>query len=456
MLRTTQVCVVDDEPEEFRPLLGILNAFGFGCVHVSGDKAEELPQKPFPCLRLVFLDMHLGTHGGMDARAVTAHTANVFSRVVSPESAPIVVIVWTKFAQYIASFRESLFETYPAFRGRLFFIRMDKPQPPAAIDAVKLRQDVERELNQLAPLPLLWNWDGLVQRAACGVTTELCRLASVQAELSAADNEDEERKKMLAALNSVLRFLLKAEAGKALTKDTAPAAFLNILGPLHSDRLENLTPKPELDLAASVLDPGGNAFEPKPEVLVALNTMLLTGSYNAEGDPFRPGTIYHVADAGAFEAATGVNINNIAQEVCQKNLMERQNAAKLADWITVCRPVLLEVSPACDFAQRKRPVCRLVAGFAVPKGSANLLKQRKEEGFSALRILDSVKIPLLDTMAEWMPVFSSAIVLSWPEAKPASFLNPVARLKESVLADFRNWLSHQGARPGYLSVDERA
>ena len=87
---------------------------------MRGDKVEEL-HRAVSGLRLVFLDMHLGTNGGMDARAVTAHTANVFSRVVSPDSAPIVVIVWTKYAELITSFRNSLFEIYPVFRGRLFF-----------------------------------------------------------------------------------------------------------------------------------------------------------------------------------------------------------------------------------------------------------------------------------------------------------------------------------------------
>ena len=98
-LRTAQVCVVDDEPREYLYLLSALNSLGIGCVHVRGDRVEELPHEPFRGLRLVFLDMHLGTHGGMDARAVTAHTANVFSRIVSPESAPILVVVWTKYAE---------------------------------------------------------------------------------------------------------------------------------------------------------------------------------------------------------------------------------------------------------------------------------------------------------------------------------------------------------------------
>jgi hypothetical protein len=455
ILRTAQVCVIDDEPKEYRRLLHALNSLGLGCVHVPGDKVEELPAEPFRGLRLVFLDMHLGTIGGTDERAVTAHTAHVFSCVVSPESAPIVVIVWTKYANLIASFRASLFEVYPGFRGRLFFIRLDKPQPPACIDIEKLLQDVERELSQLHPLPLLWNWDALVQRAACGVAAELCRLAAAQAQLAAADNEEQERTKMLSALSSVLRLLLKAEAGKAASPEIAALTLLNVLGPLHSDRLENLSPKPELDSAAALLEAEADPVAPAEEVVVALNTMLLTGASHVDGNSFRPGTMYHIADADDFSAATGFSITGIAAKLCQKDLLKEENAARFQAWIEACRPVLLEISPACDFAQQKRPIARLIGGLLVPKGVEKQIKEHPEEGYSALRDLGFVKIPALDQGTNWHPVFSSAVVLSWPEGVAAPFLTPVARLKEPVLSDLRNWLSSQGARLGYLFVDTR-
>ena len=428
-LRTSQVCVIDDEPKEYRRLLYALNELGLGCVHVRGDKVEELPKLPFRGLRVVFLDMHLGTNGGMDARAVTAHTAKVFSCVVSPESAPIVVIVWTKFADLIASFRQSLFEEFPDFRGRLFFIRLDKPQPPARAHIEKLRQDVEKELGQLDPLQLLWNWDSLVQRAACGVTAELCRLASAQAQLGAADNEEQERSKMLSALSSVLRLLLKAEAGKAASPEIAASTLLNVLGPLHSDRLENLSPKPELDSAAALLAVEAVPVTPAEEVVVALNTMLLTGVSPGDGNPFQPGTMYRVADSPAFEAATGFSIIGMAKEFCQKDLLKEQNADKLQAWFEACRPVLLEISPSCDFAQQKRPVARLVGGFLVPKGLQNQVKKPPEEGYSTLRKLSCVKIPALDQETDWLPVFSSALLLSWPEKKPTPFSIPCSPIK---------------------------
>ncbi len=454
-LFSTQVCIIDDEPREYRRLLCVLNELRIGSILIRGDRIEELPAKPFPNLRLVFLDMHLGTHGGMDHRSVTAQTAAVFARVVSPESAPIVVIIWTKYSDLADSFRTSLYQACPDFCGRLFLVRLDKPQPPARIDVTKLRTDIERELALLAPVSLLWNWDSLVQRAASCVTTELCRLAALQSDVSQSDNESQERAKMLSALNSIVHFLVKAEAGKSLTEEAAASAFLSILAPLHHDKLENLVPEPELPAAALVLNPGPQHSKPKAEVLVALNTMLLTGICSAPSDAFRPGTLYHVENGDDFESATGVSVVRSVREFCQKQLLEPASEAKFSTWAASCRAVLLEVSPSCDFAQGKRPIMRLVAGLLVPRGSINQLKTRKEEGYSALRCLDFIRVPALNAETDWMLVFSSALVFSLAAGRPCPFLNAIARLKEPVLADLRNWLSHQGSRPGYLLVDEK-
>jgi hypothetical protein len=449
-LRTAQVCVIDDEPREYRRLLRALNSLRLGCVHIAGDKVEDLPTEPFCGLRLVFLDMHLGTHGGMEARAVTAHTANVFTHVVSPNSAPIVVIVWTKYAHLIASFRDSLFEAAPDFRGRLFFVRMDKPQRSAQINVEELRKAIEAEIDKLYPLPLMWTWDAFVQRAACGATAELCRLAATQAQLTPGDDENQERTKMVNALTSVLTVLLRAEAGMSASPELAASTLLDVLIPLHSDRLENFSGQPELESARALLESNEGIGPASADVIIGLNTMLLTGAFHAEGEPFRPGTVYHICNANGFKNAVGFSVEQMAAALCQKDLLKIENVAKLQEWIAACRPIVVEMSPACDFAQRKRPIARFVAGFLVPPGQEKHTKERPTDDDRAIRALRKVKIPALDQEAVWLPIFSSALVLAIPEKLAVPFFQPIARLKEPVLSDLRNWLSGQGARTGYL------
>jgi hypothetical protein len=447
VLRNAQVCVIDDDPAEYEPLLRVLNTFGFGCVHVQGEKAEELPDTPFDNIRLVFLDMHLGVLASHDARAVTAQTARVFSRVVKPNSAPIVVILWTKYSSYLEDFRKSLFEAQSDFRGKLFFLKLDKPPKAAEIDEALLSTSIKGQLEAYPPLALLWNWDTLVSRAACEVTSELCRLAAFQANLTTADDEQQEKDKMLPALKSVLCTLLKADADKSLTEENASQALLNVLGPLHFDRLENSYSQSELDCSYLFpLPPPGMTEEMK----VAFHTMLLVGNVSEGRQSFVPGTIYSITNEEGFEEALGLSFTEIAKQFCQSDLLASGKKTELKEWVAKCHPILIEVSPACDFAQQKRPVARLVVGLLVPETATKGFKKPKNEGYSAIRGMEYVNIPTI--AGSHIPYFSSSLVLSWPESKAHDFLKSLARLREPAFTDLRNWLASQSARMGYLQI----
>jgi hypothetical protein len=93
LLSSPSVCVIDDEAEEYQPILNALLKLGIGCVHVHGDAASPLPPKPFRGLRIVFTDLYLSSASGKTA---ASHTANVFRKVVSADTAPILVVIWSK------------------------------------------------------------------------------------------------------------------------------------------------------------------------------------------------------------------------------------------------------------------------------------------------------------------------------------------------------------------------
>jgi hypothetical protein len=95
-LASPSVCVVDDDPTEFMPILAALNDLYVSCIHILGNEIASLPARPFKRLQLVFLDLHLNNSVGKNA---ASHTANVFTKLVSTETAPIVVVIWSKYAQ---------------------------------------------------------------------------------------------------------------------------------------------------------------------------------------------------------------------------------------------------------------------------------------------------------------------------------------------------------------------
>src|SRR5438093_10340466 len=98
ILQTARICIIDDEPDEYLQLIHALSRIGLGCVHIDGTREEDLPKAPLTGLRMLFLDMQLGTAG--DANQVAAHTANVFYRVVAQDGGPVLVVLWTKHNDY--------------------------------------------------------------------------------------------------------------------------------------------------------------------------------------------------------------------------------------------------------------------------------------------------------------------------------------------------------------------
>lgn len=147
----------------------------------------------------------------------------------------------------------------------------------------------------------------------------------------------------------------------------------------------------------------------------------------------------------------------MAKSVCQEGLFVAGKEEALKSWLATVKPVLVELSPACDFSQTKRPVARLVGGFLIPREGVPLAKKAGLEGDSHLRSLPAVRLLELDATKEWLPHFSSQLLFAWPETLGGgweAFLKPVGRLREAVLSDLRDWLAAQSGRLGYLFVAE--
>lgn len=93
-LASPSVCVIDDETADYAPILAALNGLYVSSIHLLGT-LDSLPPEPFRRLQLVFLDLHLSGTIGKDA---ASYTANFFRKVVSVNTAPVMIIIWSKYA----------------------------------------------------------------------------------------------------------------------------------------------------------------------------------------------------------------------------------------------------------------------------------------------------------------------------------------------------------------------
>lgn len=468
-LETARVCIIDDEEKEYFPLIQALSRLRLGCVHISGERVEDLPDPPLSGLRLVFLDMQLGLEGADDA-AITAHTAQVFSKVVSSSAGPLLVVVWTKHEDMVELFQKRLYEHYPEYLGKLLFTRIEKPADGA--DPNQLREAISLVMKNFYPAELLWRWEQLAHDAASATTEEISKLATERAAIGPEDSEGAGTTKLLTGLSEILLILISAEAEKTISSQTAFADLLAVLNPLHRDRLEHAVETPDAEVAEALVN--GPTISPRKDEKIELNTMLFVAQHFREETPLRPGVLFGIRDMDSFQGRFRVSIGQVFGELLRvphpphwNDVTQRLKSGKLdiaqrekaeaelhalqserdkikSEWLVRCVPILLDISPPCDFAQRTPRLVRLLSGIMVPSDEGVI---KRQSGDGAFRSIPTVRME--DPGGTWDLLFCSRFVFTVFSTDTVSELRPICRLRDPILTDIRAWCSTQDARLGY-------
>jgi hypothetical protein len=126
------------------------------------------------------------------------------------------------------------------------------------------------------------------------------------------------------------------------------------------------------------------------------------------------------------------------------------SAAAVAEYrngmIAKCRVGLIEVSPVCDFAQDKRPVCRFVAALIVPDTIESVFP--KSHAF--LFRLGGFRLPGEEGVFHL--IVNARFALGIKGGDKLIRARPILRLRSAVLSSLQSWLSAHAARPGYLAM----
>ncbi|MBN9147897.1 MULTISPECIES: hypothetical protein [unclassified Nitrobacter] len=459
-LVSPSVCVIDDEPDDYNCILNALNELYISAVWIPGTSLDQLPPRPFPRLQLVFLDLHLTNNLGKDA---ASHTANVFKNVVSADTAPIVVVIWSKYADDPVTevgvpaedqeteselFKRTLLEAEPKFKNRLIFLEMDKPKKedrPEDWNA-RLQKQIAATLGSQSAIGLLWTWDGLVKDANSALMASLTDLAEETAGGVDTQLTDDH-------LKEVLQRLSKAKGESDLSEATAPGHLVAILSQLLMDQLEHSGGGRALVDHGAWLNatPTGKT---KASIAAKMNGFLLTAGCTEGVIPYLPGTVYVANEVESFLSVFGSDREHLEKIFC--NITRSQtNSVKMDEWYAAVRPVLLEISPVCDVAQNKRRNAHLVGGLVIPAAKVGTIKT----GSDAWAILPpgkttfALRWPLAGFAADEIKlVFHHSLKVTLNAAAERKWFSPWFRLRELPTTAIRNPHMSHGSRVGYVSV----
>lgn len=452
-LASPSVCVIDDEPQDYEPILNALLRLGIGCVHIKGDDSSPLPPAPFKGLRVVFVDLHLTA--ASIGKTTASHTANVVLKVISPESAPILMVIWSKHSDEKVEdaelppddqptqadlFVQTLNEAEPRFRDRLIITKMPKPKvgdrsanPEQWVASVQ--SDIEAALKEFPACDLLWSWEALVRDAEISIAEEITNVAL-------KGSASEEHQGLDEQLKLVFRVLAKEQGGPDCSRSTVARHLTTVLAQLLGDHLEHLDSVESLNPHADWLC--DHAGLPKSIPFAAqLNGTLLTAAVSSHSRAFVPGTVYFISDVEKFEQLFGLP----DQEFLTSFFQAKKSA--IENWEKKIARVAVEISPACDFHQDTRRQALVIAGLVVHAEGRSSVKRA-----DGIEILPTFSLRWKDenSVSDVFLTVCSRYKLSLPHGVEPDWLVPWFRLRELPTASLRNWHASHASRVGYISL----
>jgi hypothetical protein len=432
-----RVVVVDDDESEALPIIKAFARRQIPAAFFDGGR-RGLPRKNdrLKGVRLAVLDMDVVGGGVPDATKLAA-LAKLVASILSPYNGPYVVLAWTKHPELSQQFEDYLFRI-AGFPRPVLTVTLEKAACKTAndkFDIACITRRIEQALEDVHPFMLLQAWEGRAFDAATDVTNALSEIAAAGAADYAAW-----RRAWRTQLLQLMYALASAVAEQNLDNDSCLAAFYEALNPLHADRLESNSMELATRFAPHAADILAARGDPGIEKLAKMNTMLHIAFDNLQSSS--AGNIYRFLSGHKPKWVPSASdlLNDLLEPLQQEERMRQRKDEVLA----VSLPLLVEVSPICDHAQRNVRIPRFVAGVVIPIVHANTLK--KSGGFNWRFGPIYLDRPLM-APGQYYIVLSARHLVTHVLTTSDSF-RPSARLRSEALNDLFAWLFHHASRPG--------
>lgn len=444
-MKTARAVVIDEDPRDAFALLQALGNLGWSTVYVAGDDEALLPDEPLGGIRTVFLDLKLTNLP--EPKQYLPQTVRVLERTVKMTPGVTGVLCWTTHDDEIPLLKEELERRSikPAF---LEAIPNKRTITESGAEGIKqLVEIIESKASALPARFLLMRWEQLLHDGACSATDSLYELAKTDPDLM-----------------KILGCIAVAAAEERIAgPESALDALFTGLSAVHIDAIESILPAP------AFLKPYGEQLqqavkatraEPLPvERLAKLNSILLTMD-KLNGTTPRPGNLYISTTWNPPQSfpinSTAAQIRGFIREAFNKRGGNADHDAfvdRLSQNAVGC---VVEITPACDYANGKCPNARCVGGL--------LIKSPGDIAGEDERMLPAdARMFAKETEFFWIinggaalnggyKVVLNARKLFTIPLSDLGLQTPLIRLRSPVVSDLCAWFGAHAARPGYISA----
>ncbi|HOK75180.1 MAG TPA: hypothetical protein PLS74_08665 [Bacteroidales bacterium] len=333
-----RVVIIDDNIEEAIPLMKVLSKHRIPFIYVDGNK-DNLPDNPVDNVRIMFLDIQLeGMEGVQNEKTKLSALFNVIKKVIGDKPDLYIIIAWTKHDELIDEIKKGL-SSKPLFTLTLEK-RECKKEDSEEFDINIINEKLLEAIKKFGAFRFFLEWENTVHESAGRNVNEISSI------ITRDDNWNQN-------INQVLRMLAEAYAGQQTNNNsdlTAMLAINNLLLDIIENRIQN-TKKNESFINNQTVN-----LTDINEIKGELNRRLLIA--NEQNNSVIPGNIYKNEFLIKCDINNLCNNNNI-----EKELNKQENH------------IILEVSPYCDYAQKKWKFHRILPGIIWLEQYGNILKK---------------------------------------------------------------------------------
>jgi len=416
-----RVVVIDDNYEEVLPLLKVLSKNKVPVMYFTGD-VVELPDRPFSDVRIIFLDIELATEGQPDKTKIST-ASNVIYKIIGTNNNPYFIIAWTKFNNLLDRIRKTLKNNSP-----LLILNLEKSEcknENGEFDIGIIENRLRDELKKAGIFHLFMLWDNLVHKSAGEIVNDFSTFYSL--------NNDWDKRTSIAFYNLAMAYS-GLSVNPANTDEMIKNALLAFNG-TFLDTLENNI-REYTSLGEKHIKMIRGDIDAKISAII--NTKLLCVMSGKSGKP-EPGNVYELDVLNtADKDKIKVKINELFNSKGKISKYKKKN--KLYRQL---KHVFLEVSPVCDYAQKKWRVHRVLPGLLWPHEHEARIK--KAEFYIYKTPLFEIKGNLYRLVLDLRHLGS----LNFSELQNKK---PLFRIRHELLVDIQAYTARHINRPGVTSL----
>lgn len=466
-LRETRIVVVDDKEEDAKKLLRLLNNEGvpYNYYYKDGDE-KNLPKSPLNNVRLIFLDFVLGTDGSLDKNKISV-LMNVLSKIVHKDNGPYIILAWTLHnndkvnGDLITPFKKELHE------DKLYNI--PKPIEIIDLDKVSIMHNLDRINKKLKEtfngkniFEVFLEWECNGHMASADVINTLTRFSINNITENPKTLGDFSKKVQREAEKNMYNFGVSVSGEKPDIKDNVLINAQLPLSGILQDRLESRIKSTDLKLEylSKKICPSKSKKKSQANKYSDNERAQMNSYFLLDSEPefcIKPGNIYKSNTIlGTVHTSGRIRFNKDIFYESEKMAKDKRGCKGNSDKLKALEvrnkdfkkrivPILVEITPECDYVQKNWKSARFIYGALWPykflddKETAVYIKNAPLKIFSKLLVKYNNKV-------YWFLLHANhQCIVSLPKIRS---VEPILRARKELLVDIQHWHASHMSRPG--------